>query len=94
MRQTRVQARPVSDIHSAYGVRRCMAWIGRTNNIAEIFRQLCSCARISMSKVCNRYLAKIDIWYIVICDQANDYSCCNIRLTVLADVTLPFALTI
>ena len=38
--QTRVQARPVSDIHSAYGVRRCMAWIALTNNMAEIFRQL------------------------------------------------------
>ena len=41
LRQTCVQARPVSDIHSAYGVRRCMAWIAPTNNMAEIVRQLC-----------------------------------------------------
>ena len=28
------------------------------------WRKLAS-ARVSMSKICNRYLAKIDIWYII-----------------------------
>ena len=68
--QSRVQARPVrfgQDGCTMYThCLRCMAWIALTNNMAEIFRQLYASARVSMSKICNRYLAKI-AGIIVIC---------------------------
>ena len=41
---------------------RCMAWIALTNKMAETCVSYAS-ARVSMSKICNRYLAKMDIWY-------------------------------
>ena len=43
-----------------------MAWIALTNNMVEIFRQLCvsyASAHVIMSKTCNRYLAFIASQY-------------------------------
>ena len=53
---------------------RCMAWIALTNKMAETCVSYAS-ARVSMSKICNRYLAKIDIWYIyLICDLGSKFA--------------------
>ena len=41
---------------------RCMVWIALTNKMAETCVSYAS-ARVSMSKICNRYLAKVEIWY-------------------------------
>ena len=69
LRQTRVQARPVSGLGKmiaqctriAYVVGRGLRLLTKWRELASAMRQLT--ARVSMSKICNRYLAKIDIWY-------------------------------
>ena len=66
LRQSCVQARPVrfgqDDCTMYTHCLRCMTWIGLTNKMVETCVSYAS-ARVNMSKICNRYLAKIDIWY-------------------------------
>ena len=62
LRQSCVQARPVrfgqDDCTMYTHCLRCMTWIGLTNKMVETCVSYAS-ARVSMSKICNRYLAKI-----------------------------------
>ena len=71
LRQSRVQARPVrfgqDDCTMYTHCLRCMAWIALTNNMAEIFCQLCISSRKHVKNLEqifgeDRHLVHINLW--------------------------------